>query len=126
MSWINDMDALASAGVISFDAPAYIHGVTPRYVGNPPLETIPDKLPQMKKQLQKDEFTKNSPIPAWKKWLMAGIATAAVLFGGAKIIKNKGLLEKINLSAIKTFPSKAMNKAKELWAGLKGKFVKTS
>lgn len=91
MSWINDLDALASAGVIPFDAPAYIRGVPPRYVGNPPLEGISDQLPQMKQQPKKDEFLNDSTAihnPRWKKLLFGATVLGALAFGGYKL-KNK-------------------------------------
>lgn len=87
MSWVNDLDALASAGVIGFDAPAYIRGVQPRYVGNPPLEGLPDQLPAIKPQPQKDEFSNSTAIhnPGWKKWLFGAIVLGGLAFGGYKL-----------------------------------------
>lgn len=90
MSWVSDLDALASAGVINFDAPAYIKGTPPRYYGNPDLEIISPNLPQMKTQPESDVFNNTTPVqnPSWKKWLFGGLVTAGLVFGGFKL-KNK-------------------------------------
>jgi len=116
MSWITDLDACASAGIIEFDAPAYIRGAQPRYFGNPPLESISGELPQMKQQPQKDEFNKNDDPnfnnPSWKKWLFGAIATAGVVFGLSKLKGVKNLVSNINWANIKTLPSK-------IWDGIK-------
>ena len=121
MSWITDLDACASAGIIEFDAPAYIRGAQPRYFGNPPLESISGELPQMKQQPQKDEFNKNDDPnfnnPSWKKWLF-GIGTA-VAVGGAILTSliSKG---KIKIpTCIKNLGSKVWNavKAPFKWIG---------
>ncbi len=94
MSWVNDLDALASAGVISFDAPAYIRGTTPRYYGNPSLETISDNLPSIKQQPTKDEFNNGTAVhnPTWKKLLFGGILAGGIILGGYKA---KGIYKKI-------------------------------
>ena len=70
MSWINDLDSLASSGVIAFDAPAYILGKQPRYYGNPAFYNIPDEFPKMQPQPQKDEFD-SGVNPKWKKTLFS-------------------------------------------------------
>lgn len=125
MSWINDLDALASAGVLGFDAPAYIRGTQPRYYGHPALETIPDTLPQIKPQPQKDEFKpEKGNNPSWKKWLFGIMATAGVIFGASKLKFVKNLIGKINLTNIKTLPQKAWDGIKKGWNYLKGLFKK--
>ena len=112
MSWINDLDALASAGVISFDAPAYIYGTTPRYYGNPALETISDQLPQIKYQPEKDEFQSEGIVtknPAWKKWLFGGMVTAGTILGIVTLRKAKPLTKlanAFNFQNIKKIPEK--------------------
>lgn len=129
MSWINDLDALASAGVISFDAPAYIKGVTPRYYGNPPLEGLPDSLPQMNSQPKADEFKpadKTYNNPSWKKWLFGIMATAGVIFGASKLKFVKNLIGKINLTNIKALPQKAWDGIQKGWNYLKGLFKKST
>lgn len=117
MTWINDLDALASAGVIGFDAPAYITGRQPRYYGNPSLETIPDKLPQIKEQPQKDEFKFNNEVnnPWWKKVLFGTFFVTGLVFGASKLKSVKNLFKKINFSAIKALPKKALDGLKNVW-----------
>jgi len=86
MSWINDLDALASAGVIGFDAPAFIKGTPPRYYGHPDLATIPDTLPQIQQQPPKDNFNgKTVNNPPWKKWLFGTLTAAGLIFGASKL-----------------------------------------
>ena len=99
MSWINDLDACASAGIISFDAPAYVKGVQPRYYGNPNFAQLPDFLPPAPQQPKKDEFSKSTDPhhnPTWKKVLF-GTVVAGTLAAGIYAI-SKG---KINLKNIK-------------------------
>lgn len=125
MSWINDLDALASAGVIDFDAPAYIYGTKPRYYGNPAFETIPPNLPKPQ-QPQSDIFDKNpTPVknPSWKKWLFGALATGGIIFGASKLKFVKKLFKKINLTNLKTIPSKIINGVKTGWQKLL-KFLK--
>ncbi len=119
MSWINDLDALASAGVLGFDAPAYIMGTQPRYYGHPALETLPDSLPAIKNQPQKDEFQSGQPNnnPKWKKWLFGILATAGLIFGASKLKFTKNLINKISLKNIQTYIQKG-------WNNLKGLFKK--
>ncbi len=58
MSWINDLDACASAGVINFDGPSFVTGSQPRYFGNPQFETLPDELlPRMRQHPQTDVYS---------------------------------------------------------------------
>ena len=88
MSWINDLDALSSAGVLGFDAPAYVMGTQPRYYGHPALETLPDTLPKMNNQPQKDEFkpsysSVNNPILL--KCLFGLLSTAGLIFCASKL-----------------------------------------
>lgn len=98
MSWINDFDALASAGVIGFDAPAYVMGTQPRYYGNPALETLPDTLPKIKKQPDTDEFKNSKPTagnPKWKKILFGIITAGLTIFAASKLKFFKNLIHKI-------------------------------
>lgn len=98
MSWINDLDACASAGIISFDAPAYVRGVQPRYYGNPDFAQLPDFLPPAP-QPKKDEFSKSTDPhhnPTWKKVLFGTVVASALAAGIYAISKGK-----INLKNIK-------------------------
>ena len=138
MSWITDLDACASAGIIEFDAPAYIKGAAPRYYGNPPFETITGELPPIKAQPKKDEFKKSGDPafnnPTWKKVLFGALAIGAAVFGLSKIknIKNifsfsglKTLPSKI-WNGIKTLPAKIWNGIKKGWNALTGLFKKST
>lgn len=125
MSWINDFDALASAGVIGFDAPAYVMGTQPRYYGHPALETLPDSLPQMNTQPKKDEFKPSKPKtgnPAWKKWLFGLMAAAGLIFGASKLKCVKNFIGKINLTNIKALPQKAWKCIQKGWNSFIGLF----
>lgn len=101
-NWVTALDNLAASGVIDFDAPAYLLGQKPRYIGNPSLGELPLTSPmylpegvKMKDIPQSDlyEQSKSHDLvhnPSWKKWLFAGVAAlGAVLIGGA-IIAGKG------------------------------------
>ena len=92
IGWANNLDLLAQSGVLDYDAPAYVLGQPPRYVGNPgsvnPLVDNPPRVPGFE-QPKVDEFkpSKNDNIvktPAWKKWLFGLVACAALIFTGVK------------------------------------------
>lgn len=90
MSWISDLDYLAMAGVLDFDAAAYVQGTKPRYTGNPMnVPFVPD-MPQMSPfnvtphtdefintDKKDNEIVKNA---SWKKWLFGGTIAAALLY----------------------------------------------
>lgn len=123
MSWVNDLDALASAGVISFDAPAYIRGTTPRYFGNPPLESIAGELPPIKQQPTKDEFSGNGTAvhnPSWKKWLFGGLVTGGIILGGCKA---KGFLTKLFKKPSTPTSTKTISFGKQLLGKIKTVFT---
>ena len=100
-SWVTAMDGLAAGGVINFDAPAYILGSNPRYVGNPSLEGLPMENPayfkgiQLKNVPPVDEFKYNDQLPGQKKktnvwgWILGGIGAVAVVVGGVLLAKGK-------------------------------------
>lgn len=121
MSWINDLDALASAGVINFDAPAYIKGTQPRYYGNPAFETIPPELPQAKTQPVKDEFKKSeNPVqnPKWKKVLFGLLLTAGTIFAASKLKPIKNLLKKVDMTKLKELPKNIWQGVQNSWSRL--------
>ena len=128
MSWIADLDMCASAGILEFDAPAFIKGTTPRYHGHPDFPTIPGELPPMKEQPKKDEF-KSSGDPAfnnpkWKKWLFGALAVGAVAFGLYKIPAIKNKLSSISFASLKNIPSQIWNGIKSGWNKFIGLFKK--
>ena len=116
MSWINDLDACASAGIINFDGPSFITGAQPRYFGNPQFETLPDELmPQMRQQPQKDIYTyskKPQKYPTWKKVLFGALALGGFVLGAKNFKAIKGFLGKLSpkklVSKIKTVDFKAI------------------
>lgn len=91
MSWINDLDACASAGIINFDAPAYIKGAQPRYIGNPDFIPHSDQLGPIKQQPANDKFEIDNPNenPAWKKYLFGGVVVTAIAAGIYALSKGK-------------------------------------
>jgi len=97
--WITSCDMLADAGIINFDAPAYITGTKPRYAGSPgvPITHIPPL-----NQPQKDEFTNskrtdNSIVknPVWKKVLFFLLASVGLVWGVKKIGKLPAVFKNI-------------------------------
>ena len=125
MSWINDLDMCASLGIINFDAPAYIRGTNPRYVGNPELEMISGQIPDMKPQPQKDEFNKeiSHGNPTWKKWVFGIFATGLAVLGAYKLRNTKVASKIVNYA--KNLPQKITNLATTGWNKLKNVFKKT-
>lgn len=98
-NWVNALDACAAAGVIDYDAPAFISGKTPRYIGHPEFEKLPLKndflLPKgikMKDIPSFDTYTNTEDKsmvnnPTWKKVLFGIIAIGAVIAGALAIRK---------------------------------------
>lgn len=111
MTWVNDLDACASLGILNFDGPAYVMGTQPRYYGNPNFETVPDMVMPM--YPPSDVYQGKNPIksmkPNWKKIATGIIVAALAVFGfkklgGAKLFKNIGArLSKLYKSAGKKF-----------------------
>lgn len=92
-SWSMALDNLAAGGVIDFDAPSFILGQKPRYVGHPEMEQLPTALPdllppgvKLKDIPRKDSFDSSDPIktPKWKKWLFGGLLAVGVAFFALK------------------------------------------
>jgi len=102
-NWVTNCDMLADAGVINFDAAAYVTGTKPRYVGSPnmPIYQIP---PLDYSQPPQDEFKSTSRTdtsivknPVWKKVLFSIVAAGGLIWGAKKIgklpsaLKNTGI-----------------------------------
>ena len=99
MSWINDLDACASLGIINMDGPAYIMGAKPRYYGNPPLESIPDLIPPQS-TTTKDVYTNSKPSKkANVKEIITGIILASLALLGFKKLGGGKLLKNLNAKA---------------------------
>lgn len=95
LGWASDLDMLAQNGILDFDAPAYITGQTPRYVGGLSYQPSPFVGPmpnnQNLQQPKVDEFNYENKDkkdivsnPAWKKWAFGLVAAGALIFGGIK------------------------------------------
>ncbi len=101
-NWTSSVDMLADAGIIDFDASAYIMGAPARFVGSPqyPVYNIPPLAIQPPKQ---DEYRPTMPDrsivknPLWKKVLFGGLATLGILVGVAKIRKAPQFLKDIGV-----------------------------
>lgn len=100
-NWANNLDMLSQNGVLNFDAPSYITGQSPRYVGTPglikPYTQMPNPvLPEAAKidefKSQKAGDTGMIKNPAWKKWLTLGAVLTFLVLGGLSLraISKKG------------------------------------
>ena len=144
MSWADSLDMLAQNGILDYDAPAFVTGQNPRYVGSP------DKIPSpfvggvpnapALKQPQTDSYSPNKENivhpSSWKKWAFASLALGIVgigIFNRKSIVntvKNtfNNLKTKLSWKSIKTFISnkaKAVGKFfKKCWGKIKGIFKK--
>ena len=114
-NWINALDNCAAAGVLDFDAAAWLVDQPQRFVGSPSMEAVPPirqplLLPpgiKMKGQLKEDQFSAESGFiqnPTWKKVLFEALAigaTVASIFAfkklhlGSKISSAGKLFKKI-------------------------------
>ena len=89
-NWTTSVDMLADAGIIDYDASAYILGAPARFVGRPqysiynipPLAIQPPRQDEYRSTLPDKSIVKN---PLWKKVLFGALATGGVLFGIAKL-----------------------------------------
>lgn len=96
-NWATNLDMLAQNGVLDYDAPSYITGQKPRYVGSPSVIPSPyagpasnPKIPYLREP-DVDEFLHEKPDkrdivanPSWKKWVFGLVAAGALVFGGIK------------------------------------------
>ena len=118
-NWSYNLDMLAQNGVLDFDAPSFIMGQNPRYVGRPAYPPSPfvgqvPKVPALN-QPEIDEFKQN-PIqtpkkeekdtnslknPAWKKWLFGTLAVGSLIFAGFKFKSIKKWFKNISSKNIK-------------------------
>lgn len=125
-NWASNLDMLAQNGVLDFDAPSFVTGQAPRYVGapsappspyvGPPLPPAPalsqpqvDEFHQKKakippKEEQNKDYIKN---PTWKKLLFGAVAVGALGVGIWKFKSvtkwGKNLLNKISWKSTKKF-----------------------
>lgn len=125
--WIYPLDMCASAGILDYDAAAYITDQPARYVGNPKFEDVPTLLPEgtkLKDQPKTDEFGNPSNViqnPGWKKWLFGRIIAAATI--GTALVLGKG---KIKLPAsVKNAGTTVLNYIKKPFVWIANKFKRT-
>ena len=109
-NWVLALDNLAAGGTIDFDAPAYILGKEPRYIGNPNREHLPLENPmylpeniKLKNVPDIDTYGNPEDKPlqensSWKKWLFGIVAIGGLALGGLKLT---GKLSKLAISGIK-------------------------
>jgi len=137
-NWVNALDACAAAGVIDYDAPAFITGKQPRYVGHPQMESLPLKndflLPPGIKLKDVPAFDtyknpEDRPLvqnPTWKKVLFGVIAAAGLIACGIGLSKlHKLKMPKISTSSInfKNIKNGIVKVAKKLWNYVKAPFL---
>ncbi|MBQ7126221.1 hypothetical protein IJO12_03965 [bacterium] len=117
--WITAMDAVASAGIISYDAPAAILGQNPRYVGHPDF----NKAMNMSGPNQDVFDPNNKDIVKPKTWKKKALGVLATVLAAAGIIK---LIQcgKLNITTIKNFGKKAINLIKKPFVWAKNLFSK--
>lgn len=134
-NWAYNLDMLAQNGVLDYDAPAFIMGQNPRYIGSPSAPPSPfvngmppapklqqPEIDEFQPEKDKKDIIKN---PSWKKWAFGLLAAGALIFTGFKFkstiipgIKKgwKKFTKALKWSSIKTF---GVDKAKAV-----GKFFK--
>lgn len=150
-NWAYNLDMLAQNGVLDFDAPSFITGQAPRYVGAPSAPPSPYvgppyvATPQLQ-QPEVDEFQKQKTKippkgeqnkdyiqnPTWKKVLFGALALAtlgvAVWKGKSAVNWVKNKFNKISWKSTKDFfvdKGKAIGKFfKNCWNKFTGLFKK--
>ena len=120
--WVMALDNLAASGVIDYDAPAFIMGQQPRYVGHPELAHLSIQNPAFSQgNLNGDSFEKSNNLvqnPKWKKVLFAGVAIGGTLLIAASMISLK---HKIKLPKFKKLKFSKLKLPK--FSGIKTKTV---
>lgn len=90
--WVTSVDMLADAGIVGFDAAAYVTGAPARFAGSPqyPIYNIPPLMIQPPKNDEYKSPQKNQAIvktPVWKNVLFGALALTGIVWGGAKLRK---------------------------------------
>lgn len=88
LNWVNSTDMLADAGIIDFDAAAYITGSRPRYMGSPqfPFAGVPNlNLSGPSSDVYGASDNKIVKNPSWKKWLFGVLAVGGAVYGYKKL-----------------------------------------
>ena len=153
-NWAYNLDMLAQNGVLDFDAPSFVMGQNPRYVGRPSLPPSPyatgippapainqpeiDEFKPQRQEPPKEENKDNSVIhnPSWKKWAFAALAIGGLALLGfnykaiGKWVRDgwTNLSGKMKWSNIKTFCSDTWDSIKKFfsngWSKLTNLFKK--
>ncbi len=93
--WVSSVDMLADAGIVNFDAAAYVTGTPARFVGSPQYPVY--NLPPLKTPVKQDEYkptdTSLVKTPAWKKVLFGILAAAGIVWGVRKISSAPALIK---------------------------------
>lgn len=73
--WVTSVDMLADAGIVNFDAAAYVTGAPARFIGSPqyPIYNIPPLAMPIQKDSYQSSDTSIVKTPAWKKVLLAAL-----------------------------------------------------
>ncbi len=134
-NWAYNLDMLAQNGVLDFDAPSFVMGQAPRYVGRPSLPPSPyatgippapalnqpeiDEFKPQKQKAPKREQNDDSIIhnPSWKKWAFGALAIGGLVLLGFKYkaiwnwVRNgwSKLSSNLKWSNVKTFCSNKWN-----------------
>lgn len=103
-NWAYNLDMLAQNNILDYDAPSFVMGQNPRYVGRPsyppspfitdvPLAPAlnPRQIDGFEKQGIPSKNTGNDNIVKpdnWKKWLFGALAAGTIAFG---LYKHKAL-----------------------------------
>ncbi len=125
-AWADNLDMLAQCGALDFDAPSYVTGQTPRYVGSISYTPSPfgGPMPDTKnlQQPKVDEFRQDKKDkkdivsnPSWKKWAFGILSAGVVLFCGIKFKSKilpfiKNLPKTLKLDKIGDFFKNCWNK----------------
>ncbi len=129
-NWVNALDACAASGVIDYDAPSFILGRNPRYVGHPEFEKLPLKndclLPPGIKlndlpAIDSYNNSEDRPLvenPAWKKVLFGAIVLASLIAGSIGFAK----FGKLKMPDMGKISSNITNIAKKSWQYTKKTF----
>ena len=141
-NWVTSLDNLAASGVIDFDAPAFLLGQTPRYVGSPDLDRLPLSNPayqphgvKMKNTPNVDSYDNSDDKnlvqnPTWKKLLFGGVAIGGALLIAASMLSARGKLKlpskikllKIKLPKLSGFTTKVKNFGQKILSYIKKPF----
>ena len=136
-NWVSALDNLAANGVLDFDAPAFLLGQNPRYIGHPQMEGIPMQNPmylpkgvKLKDIPTIDTYGKpeDKPLvqtPKWKKVLFGTLVATGIMASVVAILSKMGKLPKnLNFATIKNYGKTAVDYAKKPFTWIASKIKK--